>query len=53
MRIEYIVKEIDGDYAILRTADGIENRVAMALLPEETDVGVKIVFEDFAYSVEA
>lgn len=52
MRIEYIVKEIDGDYAILRTAEGIENRVAMALLPEETDIGVKIVFEDFAYSIE-
>ena len=51
MRIEYIVKEIDGDYAILRTAEGIENRVAMALLPEETDIGVKIVFEDFTYTV--
>lgn len=52
-RIVYTVREIAGDYAVLVTADGVENRMAMALLPPETEEGGKIIFEDFSYSYEA
>ena len=51
MRIVYLVTEIDGDYAVLRTPAGVENRVAMALLPEGIDVGTQLLFENFEYSV--
>ena len=32
--VEYTVQRIWGDYAMLRSADGVENQVALALLPE-------------------
>lgn len=51
MRIVYLVTEIDGDYAVLRTPAGVENRVAMALLPEGIDTGTQLLFENFEYSV--
>ena len=51
MEIRYTVTEIDGDYAVLRTADGVENRAAMALLPEEIDIGTQLLFENFEYTV--
>ena len=51
MHIVYCVTEIDGDYAVLRTAEGIENRVALALLPEEIDIGAQLLFENFEYTV--
>lgn len=51
MSIQYVVIAIEGDYAILRTAEGVENRVAMALLPEELDIGMQILFENFEYTV--
>lgn len=51
MRILYLVTAIDGDYAVLRTAAGVENRVAMALLPEGIDAGSQLLFEDFEYTL--
>ncbi len=51
MRIVYLVTDIEGDYAVLRTPAGVENRVAMALLPEGVDIGTQLLFEDFEYSV--
>ena len=51
MRIVYLITEIDGDYAVLRTAEGVENRVALALLPEEVDIGTQLLFENFEYTV--
>ena len=51
MRITYLVTEIDGDYAVLRTDAGVENRVAMALLPEEVDIGTQLLFENFEYTI--
>lgn len=51
MKIQYVVIDIDGDYAVLRTAEGIENRVALALLPEEIDIGTQLLFENFEYTV--
>ena len=50
-RKEYTVAEITGDYAILRTDDGNENQVAMALLPDGLQIGTRLLFEDFEYSI--
>ena len=47
----YTVAKLDGDYAILVTDNGDENRVARALLPEEIDEGVRLKCEYFAYTV--
>lgn len=47
--ITYTLKRYDGDYAVLLTASGDENRVARALLPEDSDEGDCIVYRDFAF----
>ena len=47
----YTVQRLDGDYAILISDDGVENRVARALLPEETDEGSRLLCEFFSYSI--
>lgn len=48
----YRVDRIDGDYAHLSdTATGDDILVAMALLPEETDEGIMLRYENFEYSV--
>lgn len=52
--ILYTVKRIDGDYAVLVPEGGgpeDENPVALALLPPETDEGVRLLCRDFAYSL--
>lgn len=50
--IEYDVVKIDGDYAHLKDIKtGDEILVAMALLPEETDEGIRLLYKDFEYSV--
>lgn len=50
--IEYVVTKIDGDYAHLKDVKtGDEILVAMALLPEETDEGLELLYKDFQYSV--
>lgn len=51
---EYIVEKIDGDYALLRRTDIPQEElitVARALLPEETDEGTRLLWEDLEYSV--
>lgn len=51
-QIEYLVAKIDGDYAhLVDIKTGDEILVAMALLPEETDEGLKLLYKDFQYSV--
>lgn len=50
--IYYTVKQINGDYAMLMSDDGIENTVAIALLPLETDEGMRLKWENFEYTVE-
>ena len=51
---EYLVEKIDGDYAFLRRTD-IESddrmQVARALLPEETDEGTRLRWENLFYTV--
>ena len=50
--IDYIVKDIDGDYAVLVDQNGVVNRVAMALLPIETDIDLHIHYENLEYTVQ-
>ena len=45
--MEYTVLSINGDYAFLRSDEGVENQVAMFLLPEGTDIGSRLLFEAF------
>ena len=54
-KMEYRVKRIDGDYAILiRTDDGSEEEilVARALLPEDIDEGIELVYEFLSYRIK-
>ncbi len=51
MRFERIVVDIDGDYAVLRSESGEESQTALALLPERLRIGMRLVFEDFAWRV--
>lgn len=49
----YIVIKIEGEYATLKDAEtGDELFIAMALLPEETDIGVKLLWENLTYTAE-
>ena len=52
---EYVVESIEGDYAYLRRTDiydrGEPMMVAMALLPEGTDVGTRLRWENLVYEV--
>ena len=49
----YIVMKIEGEYATLKdTETGDELFIAMALLPEETDIGVKLLWENLTYTAE-
>lgn len=49
--ILYKLVQIDGDYAVLVTENGAENRVARALLPPEADEGNQIKWENFSYEI--
>ncbi len=49
--IIYKVIKINGDYAIMITDTGIENTVAMALLPMELQEGDTVLWENFEYSI--
>lgn len=46
----YRVVRINGDYAELLSEDGVENTVAMALLPMEVEEGGKVLWENFTYT---
>ena len=49
---DYILTKIEGEYATLKELDGNnEMFIAMALLPSGIDVGVKLHFENFEYSI--
>ncbi len=53
-RFEYIVVEIDGDYAHLKRTDEESEElklVARALLPPEIAEGTKLLYEWMSYSV--
>ena len=47
----YTVLSINGDYAYLRSDSGVDNQVAMFLLPQETDVGSRLLWENFEWTL--
>ena len=49
--VYYTVESVDGDYARLISNNGIENQVAMFLLPEGTDVGSRLKWENFEWEL--
>lgn len=52
--LEYQVKRIDGDYAVLERIDngsGDEKLVARALLPWEINEGTKLKYECLQYEI--
>ena len=51
VNMEYTVKTIWGDYAILVDTDGEESKLALALLPPEVCEGDHIICEGFEYSI--
>ncbi|MCC8181476.1 MAG: chorismate--pyruvate lyase [Clostridiales bacterium] len=51
---EYVVAQITGDYAMLRRTDAPSdqlNQVALALLPEGLEIGSRLRWEMFTYSL--
>ena len=49
---EYVVSKIEGDYATLENVDGSgEIFIAMALLPEGVDLGSRLLYEMFTYTL--
>lgn len=49
---DYIVSKIEGEYATLKNInDGGEIFIAMALLPEGVDIGSRLHFENFVYTL--
>ncbi|MGN1422627.1 MAG: hypothetical protein ACI4XA_04565 [Oscillospiraceae bacterium] len=49
----YKVVKIEGEYATLKDIDsGEELFIALFLLPEETDIGVTLHYENLQYTVE-
>ena len=49
--IYYTVNTINGDYAYMTSDSGVENQVAMFLLPEGTTVGSRLVREICKWSL--
>ena len=49
----YTVHNINGDYAYMTSEDGVENQVAMFLLPEGTDIGSRLKWEAFEWELLA
>ena len=49
--VYYTVQNINGDYAYLQSDTGVDNQVAMFLLPEGTDVGSRLLWADFQWEL--
>ena len=47
----YTVNTINGDYAYMTSDSGVENQVAMFLLPDGTDVGSRLLWENFEWTL--
>lgn len=48
---DYKVIKIEGEYAYLLDSEGNEIYIAMALLPPNTDIGTKLHYEMFTYTI--
>lgn len=51
MYFERTVKELDGDYAVLVSDSGEESRTALALLPDDIQEGMRLIFENFEWRI--
>ncbi len=51
LAVYYTVQKISGDYAHMISDDGVENTVAMALLPMELCEGDRLLWENFEYTI--
>lgn len=49
--VYYTVNTINGDYAYMTSDSGVENQVAMFLLPDSTDVGSRLLWENFEWTL--
>ena len=52
---DYIIVKIDGDYAYLREVGNSAEEdlfIALALLPPGADIGTKLHYEDFEFSID-
>ena len=49
--VYYTVQTINGDYAYLVSDSGVENQVAMFLLPDGSDIGSLLLWEYFEWSM--
>ena len=49
--VYYTVQTINGDYAYLLSDDGVDNQVAMFLLPDGTDVSSRLLWENFEWTL--
>lgn len=48
---DYTITKIEGEYAYIRDDDGNEIFIALALLPFGVDVGTRLHYEMFEYTV--
>lgn len=48
---DYVVTKIEGEYAYIKDEDGNEIFIALALLPAGTDIGSKLHYEMFEYTL--
>ena len=49
--VKYTVHSINGDYAYMTSESGVENQVAMLLLPQGTDIGSRLLWENFSWTL--
>ena len=49
--VYYTVETINGDYAYLKSDSGIDNQVAMFLLPDGIGVGSRLLWENFEWTL--
>ena len=47
----YTLRSINGDYAFLVSDDGLETQVAMFLLPDGVDIGSRLLWANFEWSL--
>ena len=52
MEKRYTVSRIEGDYATLTDESGEELFIALALLPLGTDIGSRLLYSNFEFTLE-
>ncbi len=49
--IYFTVTKISGDYCFMVSDQGVENQVALALVPDEVEEGIRLLWENFSFSL--